>query len=60
MFTSKTECRQYVADCLGMYVNDYDIDAIIDAIFEYDNGEYNLTVDEGEFWDVVAEYDISE
>lgn len=60
MFTTKTECKQYVVDCLGKYFEDYDIDEITDKVFEYENGEYNLIVDEGEFWDIVSEYDISD
>ena len=60
MFTTKTECKQYVADCLGKYAEDYDIDEITDKVFEYEKGEFDLIVDEGEFWDIVAEYDISD
>ena len=60
MFTTRTECKQYVADCLGKYFEDYVIDEITDKVFEYEKGEYDLIVDEGEFWDIVAEYDISD
>ena len=62
MFATKTECCQYVTDCLGKYAGDYDVYAIADECFEYDEDEqgFVVAVDEDTFWSIAAEYDLTE
>ena len=62
MFATKTECRQYVVDCLLGHEDDYDLDGIVNVCFEYDEDEqgFVLCVGDDEFWNVCRNYDVTE
>lgn len=60
MFTSKTECRQYVADCLSTYVDDYDIDSIVEDAFERTSDGWTIEDPDDDFWSIVESHDVSE
>lgn len=63
VFTTKTEAiDQYIIPALGDFADDYDTDGIFSEAFEYSEDErgFVLSIDEDDFYDVAAKYDISE
>lgn len=61
-YTSKTDVvAQVILPALGENADDFDIDAIFDAAFGWDDeGHLVQTVSSDEFWQIVEAHDISE
>lgn len=49
-----------IAPALGEYVNDFDISAIVDEVYTYDEHDGYKQRDDVDFWHVVGKHDISE
>lgn len=51
MFTTKQDAiAQVITPALGDYADDFDIDQIFDATFEYDGKGFTQIVDQDTFW----------
>lgn len=60
MFATKTDLISYELEpALGEYLNDYDIDSIIDEAYTFDFAYGYEWRDDVDFWEVVQKYDIS-
>ena len=44
---------------LGEYVNDFDLAAIVDEVYTYDEHDGYKQREDVDFWDVVSKHDIS-
>ena len=60
MFTSKTECREYVKDAIGATWQDFDIDAIVEEAFERTSDGWTIEDPDDDFWSIVESHDVSE
>lgn len=49
-----------IIPALGEYVNDFDLAAIVDEVYTYDEHDGYKQRDDVDFWDVVSKHDISE
>lgn len=61
-YSTMDDVRDYVRTTLGDAADDYDVDAIADALTEWRDGKLTLKVDEpfdAAYWDVVASHDIA-
>lgn len=55
---TKNDAIASIKDTLDQYVNDYDVDAIFDAIYSYDEKLGGFVEDEdADFWGIANEYD---
>ena len=48
-----------IAPALGEYVNDFDLAAIVDEVYTYDEHDGYKQREDVDFWGVVSKYDIS-
>lgn len=59
-YTTKNDALANIREALGEHVNDYDLDAIFDAIYIYDEELGGFVEDEdADFWDIVATNDLT-
>lgn len=61
-YTSASEAiDREIIPALGDYVNDFDVSAIFDEVFSWNEKkqEWTQTVDGEEFWEIVRNHDIS-
>lgn len=61
-FDARYECKRYVIDCLPVdVVQDFDIDGMVDDLFDFDECEQAYVLRDGVgFWDVADANDVSE
>lgn len=57
--TSADVINYEIAPALGEYVNDFDLSAIVDEVYTYDENNEYKQLDDVDFWDVVSKHDIS-
>ena len=48
-----------IIPALGEYVNDFDLAAIVDEVYTYDEHDGYKQREDVDFWDVVSKHDIS-
>lgn len=61
MMTTKTDAIAEIKNALGEYVNDFDLDAMFDALYQYDEELHGFIEREGvDFWEVAQANDISD
>lgn len=59
-YTTKTDAIANIKSALDEHVNDYDLDAIFDAIYSYDEKLGGFVEDEdADFWGIVAANDLT-
>lgn len=59
-YTTKTDAIANIKTALDEHVNDYDLDAIFDAIYSYDEKLGGFVEDEdADFWGIVAANDLT-
>ena len=57
--TSADVVNYEIAPALGEYVNDFDLAAIVDDVYTYDEHDGYKQREDVDFWDVVSKHDIS-
>lgn len=58
--TTKNDALANIREALDEHVNDYDLDAIFDAIYSYDDAQGGFVEDEdADFWGIVAANDLT-
>ena len=57
--TSADVIAYEIAPALGEYVNDFDLAAIVDEVYTYDEHDGYKQREYVDFWDVVSKHDIS-
>lgn len=57
--TSADVINYEIAPALGEYVNDFDLAAIVDEVYTYDEHDGYKHREDIDFWDVVSKHDIS-
>lgn len=57
--TSADVIAYEIAPALGEYVSDFDLAAIVDEIYTYDEHDGYKQREDVDFWDVVSKHDIS-
>lgn len=59
-YTTKNDALANIREVIGEHVNDYDLDAIFDAIYTYDEELGGFVEDEdADFWDIVGANDLT-
>ena len=59
-YTTKNDALANIREALDEHVNDYDLDAIFDAIYSYDEAQGGFVEDEdADFWGIVAANDLT-
>lgn len=56
--TSADVIAYEIAPALGEYVNDFDLAAIVDEVYTYDEYDGYKQREDVDFWDVVSKHDI--
>ena len=61
-FSNYTDCSEYVTISLGKFADEFDIEAIVDEVFDFVPSElcWQCDKDEDEYWEIVQRHDISE
>lgn len=57
--TSDDVIAYEIIPALGEYVNDFDLAAIVDEVYTYDEHDGYKQREDVDFWDVVSKHDIS-
>ena len=57
--TSADVVNYEIAPALGEYVNDFDLAAIVDDVYTYDEHDGYKQRENVDFWNVVSKHDIS-
>lgn len=57
--TSDDVIAYEITHALGEYVNDFDLAAIVDEVYTYDEHDGYKQREDIDFWDVVSKHDIS-
>lgn len=57
--TSADVIAYEIVPALGWYVNDFDLAAIVDEVYTYDEHDGYKQREDVDFWDVVSKHDIS-
>ena len=56
---TKTDAMNEIRAALDENVNDYDLDAMFDELYQYDDPDGFVEVEGVDFWDVAQKYDMT-
>lgn len=60
-YTTKTDAMNEIKSALDEYVNDYDLDAMFDELYQYDEVMGGFVERENvDFWEIAQKHDISD